>query len=140
MQPGPNIIYLWFGKIRSKLDPNYPKLAFIVRIQESGVVGAKHSGDQLSTLCKGYFPVRAKHSGDKLSILITGYFPNASPLLRPYRSQESGVRIFVCSRNPDEQVCLSVCSSIIKHDSKTLIHSESCILSPQSLPVKLSSS
>ncbi|MFM6040805.1 MAG: hypothetical protein ACKPBB_23840 [Sphaerospermopsis kisseleviana] len=43
-------------------------------------VRAKHSGDKLSILSTGYFPVRAKHSGDKLSILSTGDFPNASPL------------------------------------------------------------
>ncbi|MFM6069225.1 MAG: hypothetical protein ACKPBB_21040 [Sphaerospermopsis kisseleviana] len=49
-------------------------------------VKAKHSGDKLSILITGYFPVRAKHSGDQFSILITGYFPNASPLLRPYDS------------------------------------------------------
>ncbi|MFM7373212.1 MAG: hypothetical protein ACKO2Z_36615 [Sphaerospermopsis kisseleviana] len=47
----------------------------------------KHSGDKLSILITGYFPVRAKHSGDQFSILITGYFPNASPLLRPYDSR-----------------------------------------------------
>ncbi|MBC5795203.1 hypothetical protein H5968_08580 [Sphaerospermopsis sp. LEGE 00249] len=41
--------------------------------------------------CKGVREAcwKHQHSGDKLSILITGYFPNASPLLRPYRSQES---------------------------------------------------
>ncbi|MFM7366459.1 MAG: hypothetical protein ACKO2Z_01385 [Sphaerospermopsis kisseleviana] len=44
--------------------------------------------------CKGVREAcwKHQHSGNQLSILATGYFPNASPVLRPYRSQESGVR------------------------------------------------